>query len=150
VRLPLITPATNAAYDGRSRPPAGEDAVVREPHSTGRGCRFHIIGNLTDHNARFLRQRVLDELHEGQRTIVVDLTRAHSFDTGALGILVSLTRRVQEAQGTFELDNVPESVRVSFELLRLDQVFVIREPQARGFPRRTPASSSVIPMKPRV
>lgn len=145
----MITPATNPVYDPRSRPRPTEDAVVREPHAAGKGCRFHIVGNLTDHNARFLRQRVLDELHDGERSIVIDLAHAQTFDTSALGILVSLTRRVQEAQGTFEFENVPEPVRTSFELMRLDHVFVIRGSQRNGPSRRTPSSSSVIPLNPR-
>lgn len=148
-RSPLvITPATNPVYDPQSRPRPTEDAVVREPHAAGKGCRFHIVGHLTDHNARFLRQRVLDELHDGERTIVIDLAHAQSFDKSALGILVSLTRRVQEAQGSFEFENVPEPVRMSFELLRLDHVFVMRASQ-RNVSGRTPPSSSVIPLNPR-
>jgi anti-anti-sigma factor len=144
----MITPATNPVYDPRRRPRPTEDAVVREPHVTGKGCRFHIVGHLTDRNARLLRQRVFDELHAGERTIVVDLAHAQSFDASALGILVSLTRRVQDADGTFEFDNVSEPVRASFEMMRLDQVFVIRDPQ-RNAARRTPSSSSVIPLNPR-
>jgi anti-anti-sigma factor len=93
---------------------------------------------------------VLDELHNGERTIVVDLSQAQSFDAGALGILVSLTRRVREAEGTFEFENVPEPVLASFELMRLDRVLVIRAVQRNNRSRRTPSSSSpVIPLNPR-
>ena len=56
-----------------------------------------------------LRQRVLEGLLEGRRAFVFDLAHAPSFDSGALGILVSITRRVEEAQGTAEFNQSPAS-----------------------------------------
>jgi anti-anti-sigma factor len=102
------------------------------------------VGNVTEHDARLLRQRVLDALLEGRRAIAFDLARAQSFDSGALGILVSITRRVNEAQGTTEFENVNEQTRLLFEMMRLEHLFVIRDPQ-RARSRRTPSSSAVIP-----
>jgi anti-anti-sigma factor len=88
---------------------------------------------------------VLDELLEGRRAIVFDLAQAQSFDSGALGILVSITRRVEEVQGTTEFENVNEQTRLLFEMMRLEHLFVIRDPQRSVRSRQTPSSSSVIP-----
>jgi anti-anti-sigma factor len=95
-----------------------------------------------------VRQRVLDELLEGQRNITIDLGEALSFDSGSLGILVSITRRVQEAKGVVELDNVSDQTRLLFKLMHLEPIFTIREPRAAAS-RRTPVSTSVIPMNKR-
>jgi len=143
----MMTPATNRAYNPHARPTPTSEAAVRE-QSTLKAARFHLDGHVTEHSARLVRQRVLDELHIGQRNIVIDLAEALSFDSGSLGILVSITRRVHEAKGEVELDNVSEQTRVLFKLMHLETIFTIREP-ARTVTRRTPSSTPVIPINKR-
>ena len=145
--VPLITPATNQAYRPNFPQPNNEDAA-RKANASGSSARFFVTGSVTEHDARVIRQRVLDALLEGQRAIVFDLAQAQSFDSGALGILVSITRRVAEAQGTTEFENVTEQTRLLFAMMRLDHLFVIRDPR-RVRSRQTPSSSSVIPNHPR-
>jgi anti-anti-sigma factor len=143
----MMTPATNRAYNPHARPTPSSEAAIRE-QSGRKAARFHLGGHVTEHSARLVRQRVLDELLEGQRHIVIDLGQALSFDSGSLGILVSITRRVQEAKGEVELENVSEQTRLLFKLMHLDAIFTIREP-GRPAARRTPVSTSVIPMNKR-
>ena len=143
----LTNPATNPSLTPPFSPATTDDAVVRVMSPSGRGVRFHIVGHLSDHNARLLRQRIDDELLEGQRTIVIDVAHANTFDPGALGVLVSITRRVREEHGVCEFDNLSEQVRLLFELMRLDHVFTIRDPQRAG--RRTPSPGSIIPIRRR-
>jgi anti-anti-sigma factor len=142
-----MTPATNRAYNPHARPTPTSEAAIRE-QSQRRTARFHLGGHVTEHSARLVRQRVLDELLEGQRNIVIDLDQALSFDSGSLGILVSITRRVAEAKGVVELDNVSDQTRVLFKLMHLDTIFTIREPRAAAA-RRTPSSSAVVPINKR-
>ena len=143
----MMTPATNRAYNPHARPTPTSEAAIRE-QSQRRTARFHLGGHVTEHSARLVRQRVLDELLEGQRNIVIDLDQALSFDSGSLGILVSITRRVAEAKGVVELDNVSDQTRVLFKLMHLETIFTIREPRAAAA-RRTPSSSAVIPINKR-
>ena len=143
----MMTPATNRAYNPHARPTPSSEAAIRE-QAQRKPARFHLGGHVTEHSARLVRQRVLDELHEGQRHIVIDLAQALSFDSGSLGILVSITRRVHEVDGTAELDNVSDQTRVLFKLMHLETIFTIREPRT-GPGRRTPSSTAVIPMSKR-
>jgi anti-anti-sigma factor len=145
----MMTPATNRAYNPHARPTPSSEAAIRE-QAARKAARFHLGGHVTEHSARLTRQRVLDELLEGQRSIIIDLGQAVGFDSGALGILVSITRRVQEAKGELELDNVSEQTRVLFKLMHLETIFTIREPARTGAGRRTPSSTSVIPLNKRV
>lgn len=143
----MMTPATNRAYNPHARPTPSSEAAIRE-QSQRKGAWFHLGGHVTEHSARLVRQRVLDELLEGQRNIVIDLGQALSFDSGSLGILVSITRRVAEAKGVVELDNVSDQTRLLFKLMHLETIFTIREPRAAAA-RRTPASTAVIPINKR-
>jgi anti-anti-sigma factor len=143
----MMTPATNRAYNPHVRPTPSSEAAIRE-QSQRKAARFHLGGHVTEHSARLVRQRVLDELIEGQRSIVIDLGQALSFDSGSLGILVSITRRVQEAKGVVELDNVSEQTRLLFKLMHLEAIFTIREPRTPAV-RKTPASTAVIPISKR-
>jgi anti-anti-sigma factor len=120
----------NEAYQGRPTPTTTDRVPGRAPEAGNHERRFWVVGDLGGHEARLLRHRVLDDLDNGERTFVVDLTQAQTFDAKALGILVSITRRVQEAHGVIEFDNVPEHVRLLFELMRLDRVFTIRDPRS--------------------
>jgi anti-anti-sigma factor len=144
----MMTPATNRAYNPHARPTPSSEAAIRE-QAQRKAVRFHLGGHVTEHSARLVRQRILDEVLEGQRSIVIDLGQALSFDSGSLGILVSITRRVQEASGVVELDNVSDQTRLLFKLMHLEAIFTIREPRAAAA-RRTPASSAVIPINKRV
>jgi len=142
-----MTPATNRAYNPHARPTPSSEAAIRD-QSTRKVARFQLGGHVTEHSARLVRQQVLDELLEGQRSIVIDLAQALSFDSGSLGILVSITRRVHEAKGDVELENVSEQTRLLFKLMHLETIFTIREP-SRGVSRRTPSSTSVIELNKR-
>jgi anti-anti-sigma factor len=143
----MMTPATNRAYNPHARPTPSSEAAIRE-QSQRKSARLHLGGHVTEHSARLVRQRVLDELLEGHRNITIDLGEALSFDSGSLGILVSITRRVQEAKGVVELDNVSEQTRLLFKLMHLESIFTIREPRDAAA-RRTPVSSAVIPINQR-
>ena len=143
----MKTPPTNRAYNPHARPTPTSEAAIREQPAR-QAARFHLGGHVTEHSARIVRQRILDALLEGERNIVIDLAQALSFDSGSLGILVSITRRVHEVKGEAELDNVSEQTRVLFKLMHLETIFTIREP-ARSPARLTPASTSVIPLNKR-
>jgi anti-anti-sigma factor len=137
----VTTPLSNRAHTPGRPPSPAENAVVREVSSSG--IRFYVFGELSEHRARLFRQRVDDDLHDGHRLFSIDLGGTRSLDSGALGILVSISRRVREAEGMLELESVPDHVRLLLQLARLENVFAIREPQRTS--RRTPTSSSVIP-----
>jgi len=86
----MMTPATNRAYNPHVRPTPSSEAAIRE-QAQRKSARFQLSGHVTEHSARLVRQRILDEILEGQRSIVIDLGQALSFDSGSLGIKLAAT-----------------------------------------------------------
>jgi len=84
-----------------------------------------IVGNRGD-----LKQGVLERLSEGARKFVVDFSQSTYIDSSGLGVLVSLSKKIREADGALRLAGLNEDLRTLFELTKLDTLFTIVDDRA--------------------
>jgi anti-sigma B factor antagonist len=82
-----------------------------------------IEGQLVAGNRQQLREAVLNEIEEGARSIVIDFVDTGYVDSAGLGVLVSLSKKIREANASLRLVNLNEDLRTLFELTRLDTLF---------------------------
>jgi anti-anti-sigma factor len=73
--------------------------------------------------------RVMDD---GQLAIIVDFYRTEYVDSFALGMLVSLQKRLNRRGGTLEISRLSRDISTLFELTKLDTLFVIRDVEPEG------------------
>lgn len=94
-------------------------------HSTRDGERvvIDIEGQLIAGNRQQLKDVVLPEIDRGARHFVVDFANTGYIDSAGLGVLVSLSKKIRESDGTLRLTNLNEDLRTLFELTKLDTLF---------------------------
>lgn len=68
----------------------------------------------------------MEELEGGARNLVVDFAHTGYIDSSGLGILVGLSKRVREVDGTLQLTSLSRDLMRLFELTKLDTLFRIR------------------------
>lgn len=73
-----------------------------------------------------LSELVSNEMKEGIRTFVFDLSNLTSINSSGLGILISCLKRIKESKGTLEITNINEKILSIFKLTKLDNVFEIK------------------------
>jgi anti-sigma B factor antagonist len=95
--------------------------------STREGNRVIVTveGQLVAGNRQQLREAVLPEIDRGARHFVIDFADTGYIDSAGLGALVSLSKRIREADGTLRLTNLNEDIRTLFELTKLDTLFTL-------------------------
>ncbi|MDX1567694.1 MAG: STAS domain-containing protein [Longimicrobiales bacterium] len=86
-----------------------------------------VEGQLIVGNRQELKQKVLEELEEGARKVVVDFTNTGYIDSSGLGVLVSLSKKIREQGGELRLAGLNEDLRTLFELTKLDTLFEIAD-----------------------
>ncbi len=84
-----------------------------------------VEGQLIVGNRQELKQKVLEELENGERKFVVDFDQTGYIDSSGLGVLVSLSKKIREQGGELRLANLNEDLRTLFELTKLDTLFKI-------------------------
>ena len=84
-----------------------------------------VEGQLIAGNRQQLRDAVLPEIDRGARHFVIDFADTGYIDSAGLGALVSLSKRIREADGTLRLTNLNEDLRTLFELTKLDTLFTL-------------------------
>jgi anti-sigma B factor antagonist len=82
-----------------------------------------IEGQLIAGNRQQLRDAITTELDRGATAFVIDFVETGYIDSAGLGVLVSLSKRVRESQGTLRLTNLNDDLRTLFELTKLDTLF---------------------------
>jgi anti-sigma B factor antagonist len=95
-----------------------------------------VDGQLIVGNRQELKARVLDEVEQGVRKILVDFTDTGYIDSSGLGVLVSLSKKIREQGGELRLSSLNEDLRTLFELTKLDTLFRIagsRDEGLQGF-----------------
>lgn len=104
---------------------AGDTAfgVVREPDGS---TRVAISGNLLMQNRDQFKQLMLERLAAGDREFILDLSRCGYIDSVGCGVLVSVAKKIAEADGTLVLEGLNEDLVTLFELTHLDKHFTIR------------------------
>jgi len=86
-----------------------------------------IEGQLIAGNRQQLRDAVSSEIDRGERSFLIDFVDTGYIDSAGLGALVSLSKKIREADGTLRLANLNDDLRTLFELTRLDTLFVFAE-----------------------
>jgi anti-sigma B factor antagonist len=96
-----------------------------EVHKEGDITVLDVEGQLIVGNRQELKQRVLEELENGERKFLIDFDRTGYIDSSGLGVLVSLSKKIREQGGELRLANLNEDLRTLFELTKLDTLFQI-------------------------
>ncbi|MEX0842932.1 MAG: STAS domain-containing protein [Gemmatimonadota bacterium] len=91
-----------------------------------------VDGQLIVGNRQELKQKVLTELEQGERKFLVDFTNTGYIDSSGLGVLVSLSKKIQEQEGELRLASLNEDLRTLFELTKLDTLFRIADTREAG------------------
>jgi anti-sigma B factor antagonist len=86
-----------------------------------------VDGQLIVGNRHELKQKVTEALEAGERKFLIDFTKTGYIDSSGLGVLVSLSRRIREADGDLRLAGLNEDLRTLFELTKLDTLFDIAD-----------------------
>lgn len=69
-----------------------------------------------------LKQRILDELTEGRREFVFDMSQCGYVDASGLGVLVSIAKKIREREGRFLIAGLNADLVTLFQLTQLDTV----------------------------
>lgn len=91
-----------------------------------------VEGQLIVGNRQELKQKVLDELEQGERKFLIDFARTGYIDSSGLGVLVSLSKKIREQGGELRLANLNDDLKTLFELTKLDTLFQIADSRNRG------------------
>ena len=86
---------------------------------------FTLVGRLDAYSAPKFRGQIIATLDEHAPCAVVDLAGVTIIDSSGLGALVAAMKRAREAGGDVALAGMQQSVRIIFELTRLDCSFAI-------------------------
>ena len=95
--------------------------------SAGSVTVIDVEGQLIVGNRQELKQKVLDELENGERRFVVNFSETGYIDSSGLGVLVSLSKKIREQEGELRLASLNEDLRTLFELTKLDTLFTIAD-----------------------
>lgn len=89
---------------------------------------LRIVGDINVGNRQLLKQRILDELHEGRRGFVLDLSECKYIDGSGLGVFVSIAKKIRDAQspqGRLAIAGLSEDLMALFVITKLDTVLPI-------------------------
>ena len=89
-----------------------------------------VDGQLIVGNRQELKQKITEALEKGERKFLIDFTNTGYIDSSGLGVLVSLSRKIREADGELRLAGLNEDLRTLFELTKLDSLFSIADSPA--------------------
>lgn len=85
-----------------------------------------VDGQLIVGNRHELKEMMLEKLAGGVRNFIVDFARTGYIDSSGLGVLVGISKRVREVDGTLQLTSLSHDLMRLFELTKLDTLFTIR------------------------
>ena len=115
---------------GPGRPPGHfdtEDTMGFQVDKQGDVTVVDVEGQLIVGNRQELKQKVLEQLENGDRKFVIDFSNTGYIDSSGLGVLVSLSKKIREQGGELRLANLNEDLRTLFELTKLDTLFKIAD-----------------------
>ncbi|HZD05753.1 MAG TPA: STAS domain-containing protein [Longimicrobiales bacterium] len=91
-----------------------------------------VEGQLIVGNRQELKQKILEELENGDRKFVIDFSDTGYIDSSGLGVLVSLSKKIREQGGELRLASLNEDLRTLFELTKLDTLFRIADTRSEA------------------
>ena len=71
-------------------------------------------------NRQKLKKTILDELDKGKRKFIVDFSEALYVDSSGLGVLLFISKKIDEQGGELRLASLNGGLRTLFELTKLD------------------------------
>lgn len=86
---------------------------------------LEVGGEVDVYTAPRLRERLVELIDGGARSVIVDLGRVDFLDSTGLGVLVGALKRLRSAGGGFSLVCDKEPLLKIFRITALDQVFPI-------------------------
>jgi len=86
---------------------------------------FTLDGRFDAYRAQGLRQELLEAIDQDNGRVIVDLSKVTLVDSQGLSALVTGMKRARQKGGDLRLVGLPSSVRIVFELTRLDRAFEI-------------------------
>lgn len=86
---------------------------------------LEVGGEVDVYTAPRLRERLVELIDGGARSVIVDLGRVDFLDSTGLGVLVGALKRLRAAGGGFGLVCDKEPLLKIFRITALDQVFPI-------------------------
>lgn len=78
-------------------------------------------------NRQKLKKRILDEIDKGKRKFVIDFSKSLYVDSSGLGVLISISKKIDEQDGELRLASLNRGLCTLFELTKLDTLFEIAE-----------------------
>ena len=70
-------------------------------------------------------QQVISLIDEGARKIVFDFSNVDHLSSSALGMLITIKKRLDNVNGTLKLCNIQSQIFQVFKITRLDKLFEI-------------------------
>ena len=93
-----------------------------------------------------LERAVMAEFNKGARSFLFDFARTGFIDSSGLGVLIAISRKVQEQGGELRLANLNEDMASLFALTKIDTLFQIERADASPVaPRPGPVSDPAAP-----
>ena len=84
-----------------------------------------VSGELDLFAAPELRSRLLDEVRDGRREVVLDLRETTFMDSTALGVIIAALKTLQERHGRLVLVNERASIDKTLAITGLDRVLQV-------------------------
>lgn len=84
-----------------------------------------VSGELDLFAAPELRSRLLDEVRDGRREVVLDLSETTFMDSTALGVIIATLKALQERRGRLVLVNERASIDKTLAITGLDRVLQV-------------------------
>jgi anti-sigma B factor antagonist len=81
--------------------------------------------NIDASNVEKFKSKITPEM-EHYKHMILDLSNIAFIDSSGLGSFLSFLKRLEEKQGTLILCEVPRSVRLLFEIVRLHEIITIK------------------------
>jgi anti-sigma B factor antagonist len=85
-----------------------------------------LTGSIHVRDAGKLRATLISHIDQGQKFIIIDVTRVDLIDSSGLGVLIQGQHRAAALGGKISLTGVNGIVKEVLELSRLDKVFDIK------------------------
>ncbi len=86
---------------------------------------FRIKGDIDAYSSPSLKDKLVKEIEEGNKKIVLNLTNVDYIDSAGLGVLVAVLKRVKKEQGILRIAGLKPNIMKIFQLTRLNQIFDI-------------------------
>lgn len=96
--------------------------IIREERVDREVSVVLVDGYLDFDAAPALKESVVNQIDEGSRHLVIDLTHTEFIDSTAIGVLVGALKRVQEVGGSLSVVCTNENIRDIFALVGLDDM----------------------------